>query len=230
MENLILLHGALGHNNNFSPYLSWLSQHFNIHQVLFKGHGNSPIPDEGIRMSTYVEQLHQYCSEHALEQFNVFGYSMGGYVALYYALQYPGKISSLLTLATKLNWTADGAAKESKMLNPDMIQEKVPKYAAQLEAQHGPTWKDLLSAIADMMIDLGNNPLLTNENYSDIKTKVQLMVGDKDVMVSMEETLNAAKLIPEARFAVLPQTKHPIEQVRPQLLMDMMKDFWELSR
>lgn len=229
MKNLILLHGALGHSSNFDPYEQYLSEHFRVHKILFRGHGNTSIPQEGIRMSGYLEQLHQYCEEHALQEVDIFGYSMGGYVALSYALQYPGKVSSILTLATKLNWTEEGAIKESKMLNPEVIAEKVPKYAAQLATIHGEAhWKHLLPAIADMMIDLGKHPLLYPENYARINTRVQLMLGDKDVMVSLEETLHAVKGIPETLLAVLPNTKHPIEQVRPELLISLMKDFWGL--
>jgi pimeloyl-ACP methyl ester carboxylesterase len=229
MKDLILLHGALGHSSNFEPYEQYLSEHFRVHKILFQGHGDTSIPADGIRMISYVEQLNQYCEEHALKEINIFGYSMGGYVALVYALQYPGKVSSILTLATKLNWTEEGATKESKMLNPEVIAERVPKYAAQLAILHGTEhWKALLPAIAGMMIDLGRQPLLTTENYAHINTKVQLMLGDKDVMVSLDEIVQAAKAIPEARLAVLPNTKHPIEQVRPALLMNLMKDFWEL--
>jgi pimeloyl-ACP methyl ester carboxylesterase len=229
MRNLILLHGALGHSSNFEPYEQYLSKYFQVHKILFLGHGDTSIPQEGIRMSDYVAQLHQYCEEHALQEIDIFGYSMGGYVALSYALQYPGKVSSILTLATKLHWTEEGATKESKMLNPGVITEKVPKHAAQLATVHGAEhWKALLPAIAGMMVDLGKQPLLTSENYVNINTKVQLMVGDKDVMVTLDETLQAAKAIPEARLAVLPNTKHPIEQVRTELLMSLMKDFWGL--
>jgi pimeloyl-ACP methyl ester carboxylesterase len=229
MRNVILLHGALGHSSNFEPYEQYLSAHFRIHKILFHGHGETSVPAEGIRMSGYVEQLRQYCEEHALQEVDIFGYSMGGYVALTYALQYPGRVSSILTLATKLNWTEEGAIKESKMLNPGVIAEKVPKYAAQLAMMHGAAqWKELLPAIAGMMVDLGKEPLLNTENYAGINTKVQLMVGDKDVMVTLDETLQAAKAIPEARLAVLPNTKHPIEQVRAELLIGLMKDFWGL--
>ncbi|MFA6058984.1 MAG: alpha/beta fold hydrolase [Taibaiella sp.] len=229
MRNLILLHGALGHSSNFEPYERYLSEHFRVHKILFHGHGDTSIPTEGIYMSGYVEQLHRYCEEHTLEEVHIFGYSMGGYVALSYALKYPGRVSSILTLATKLNWTEEGAIKESKMLNPDVIADKIPKYATQLATLHGTEqWKTLLPAIAGMMIDLGKKPLLTPENYAHINARVQLMIGDKDVMVTLDETLQAAKAIPEARLAVLPNTKHPIEQVRAKLLLGLMKDFWAL--
>ncbi|WP_118972258.1 alpha/beta fold hydrolase [Taibaiella koreensis] len=229
MKDLILLHGALGHTQQFDPYLSVLQQHFHVHTFLFAGHGGSAIPGRDLCMTDYIDQLEQFCKEKQLQTFDVFGYSMGGYVALGYALRHPGQITSLLTLATKLQWTVEGATRESQMLQPDKIAEKVPKYAAQLAAWHGEEeWKVLLPAIAGMMNDLGAHPLLGSHNYPDIQTRVQLMVGDKDAMVSREETMEATGLIPGARLAILPDTKHPLEQVRPGLLLALMKDFWNL--
>lgn len=181
-------------------------------------------------MQHYVDQLHRYVVQHNLEEFAVFGYSMGGYVALCYALQYPGQISSLLTLATKLHWTAEGAARESQMLQPEVITEKVPRYATQLADLHGEEqWKHLLPAIAGMMTDLGNQTLLDTADYAKIGARTQLMVGDKDNMVSLAETQEAAALIPDARLAVLPGTKHPLEQVRVPLLKGLMCDFWSIG-
>ncbi|KAA5537094.1 alpha/beta hydrolase [Taibaiella lutea] len=229
MKNLILLHGALGHSSNFEPYESFLSQHFNVHKVLFHGHGGSEIPAAGLSIELYVEQLQQYLEQQELNDIYVFGYSMGGYVAMCHALQYPGKITSILTLATKLNWTIEGAAKEVKMLEPELIESKVPRYAAQLMTLHGENhWKQLLPAIATLMTRLAVKPLLTQTQYESLNLPVQMMVGDKDAMVSIDETLFATKNIPNANFAVLPDTKHPIEMARPELLIGLMKDFWKI--
>jgi len=229
MKNLLLLHGALGHSSNFDPYEPFLAQHFHIHKISFHGHGGTDIPADGLSMELYVQQLDAYITEHGLTDVHVFGYSMGGYVALSHAIQYPGKIASILTLATKLNWTAEGAAKEVKMLEPEMIEAKVPKYAAQLKALHGEDhWKQLLPAVAGLMTRLAEKPLLNEQQYQSLGLPVQMMAGDKDAMVSMDETLHAVKHIPNANFAVLPDTKHPIEMVRPELLMGLMKDFWKL--
>lgn len=228
MLHLILLHGALGHSEVFEPLKKVLSKYFTVHTPLFSGHGNREIPETGITIEKYTEELKQYINQEELNNVYIFGHSMGGYVALCYALEHSGSINSIMTLGTKFDWTEEQATKESKMLNPDVIAEKVPKYAELLEKQHGAKWKQLLPAIAEMMSDLGKNPPLKG-NLATINIPVQIMVGDKDNVVTLEESMEVYRSIPNAKLAVLPDTKHPIDKVRPHLLLNLMKDFWNLS-
>lgn len=229
MKNLLLLHGALGHSSIFKPYEKELSEYFNIHTLLFSGHGETDLPEQGISIEKYTEEVKAYLEKENLEEVCIFGHSMGGYAALCCALRYPERIHSIMTLGTKFDWTEEQALKESKMLDPESILLKVPKYAEQLENQHGTKWKQLLPAIAKMMVSLGRNPPLNENSLWGITIPVQIMTGDKDHMVSIEESIGAYRSIPNAKLAILPDTKHPMEKVRPNLLFDLMKDFWGLS-
>ncbi|WP_449401008.1 alpha/beta fold hydrolase [Chryseobacterium wanjuense] len=228
MKSLILLHGALGHSEIFDPLKTELAKYFMIHTPLFSGHGDVEIPENGITIEKYTQELKEFIEKENLQNVHIFGHSMGGYVALCYAEQYPSTVHSIMTLGTKFDWTEEQALKESKMLNPDIIAEKVPKYAELLESQHGSKWRQLLPAIAEMMISLGKNPPL-KDNLSTINIPVQIMVGDKDNMVTLEESINVYRSLPNAKLAVLPDTKHPMDKVRPNLLLNVMKDFWNLS-
>lgn len=50
-------------------------------------------------------------------------------------------------LGTKYNWNEATAAREVKLLNPAVIQEKVPAYAAILKERHGSeNWQEVLHA------------------------------------------------------------------------------------
>lgn len=228
MKNLLLLHGALGHSQHFAPYLEPLSRHFKVHTPLFAGHGNTPVPEGGITMEDNAQQVADYCAAHQLDDVAIFGFSMGGYAALYYALQHPGKVNSIMTLGTKFAWTEAGAAAESKMLDAETLSAKVPKYAEQLAQLHGDdNWKPLLPALCHMMTRLGKAPLL-QDNLSSLAIPVQVMVGDKDVLVTAEESLEVYRKLPAGRLAILPGTKHPLDRVAPKLVLDAMYDFWQL--
>lgn len=229
MKNLLLLHGALGHTNLFDPYLEEMSKYFRVHTFLFSGHGKTGFPENGITVEKYTEELMDYLIRENLEHVDILGHSMGGYVALCAAQQYPDRISSVMTLGTKFSWTAEQALQESKMLDPEAILSKIPRYAEQLENLHGTAWKQLLPSIAGMMVSLGQNPPLNGESLSSINIPVQIMTGDKDQMVSIEESVNASRHIPDAKLAILPDTRHPMDKVRPNLLLGLMKDFWNLS-
>ncbi|WP_419494199.1 alpha/beta fold hydrolase [Chryseobacterium bernardetii] len=228
MLNLILLHGALGHSEIFTPYLNSLSTYFTVHTPLFSGHGHTDLPSDGISIEKYTQELTEYCIKNNLTDVYILGHSMGGYVALCYAMKHPENVNSIMTLGTKFEWNEEQALKESKMLNPEVILEKVPQYAQLLEKQHGSKWKQLLPAIADLMIDLGKNPPL-KDHLASINTPVQIMVGDKDSMVTLEESAHVYRNLPKAKLAVLPETKHPMDKVRPNLLLSLIKDFWNLS-
>ncbi len=223
---ILLLHGALGHPDQFTELASLLQPHFDIHTLCFSGHGPQPLTEAGIGMAHLLEQLEQFISEKGLHQVHFFGYSLGGYVALLYALRHPESVASVLTLAVKMNWTTAAARKEQAMLQADVLQEKVPAYARQLATWHGADkWKNLLTATGEMMLQLGGQAPLSPERLGDLTVPVQMMVGDQDRMVSIQETRDAVQAVPGARLAVLPGCKHPLESAPLPLLLSLTRDF-----
>ncbi|MES2544544.1 MAG: alpha/beta hydrolase [Bacteroidota bacterium] len=212
MQKLLLLHGALGSSSNFSELEKMLELDFKVHTFTFEGHGERELP-ESLSIPKFAAEVIRFLDENAIDKISIFGYSMGGYVGLYLAKYFPERVQKLYTLATKLNWTKEGAIKESAMLNPELIKEKVPKYALALSQMHGENWKKLLTKTAEMMIDLGNQPQLTDEDFEKIEIPIRISVGDKDTMVTIEESLNAYRKLPNAQFHIMPNTSHPIERV-----------------
>lgn len=227
MKDLVLLHGALGHPDQFNSLAESLKKEFNVHTLLFSGHGLQE-KSEAFKVPDLVEQLNDLILNKGLNQPLVFGYSLGGYVALCHAIKYPNRISSILTLATKFKWSEEIAQQEIQYLNPSIIEEKVPKYAQQLATIHGTeNWKDLLFHTAEMMVDIGRSLFLNEQSLSTIEIPVQVMVGDQDKMVSIEETQWAFKHLKERSMVVLPKTIHPFEKVELPLLQYLMLHYWK---
>ncbi|MBO9155230.1 alpha/beta fold hydrolase [Chitinophaga sp. GCM10012297] len=225
---LMLLHGALGSSRHFDAIVPILSEQYVIHRFDFHGHGGTPLPSSPLSIETCTSQLLDYIRQNGLGPVAIFGYSMGGYVALHAALQAPEAVLRVQTLATKFNWSPEAAAKETRQLDAGFLREKAPAFVAQLEELHGEGWKDLLPATAGLMTALGANPLLTPDNLSTIHIPVRVMVGDRDVMVGVEETLHVFKSLPQASMAVLPDTKHPLDRVNNAVLIWEIRSFMVL--
>ncbi|WP_205509647.1 alpha/beta fold hydrolase [Longitalea arenae] len=226
MQHLLLLHGALGSKDQMEPLATALHNSYQIHTFNFSGHGGRPFPEKNLSIPLFSEQIAEYLQESGIEQTNIFGYSMGGYAAMYLAKHLPAKVNKLVTLATKFHWDEKTAAREVKMLDGNIIREKVPAFAAQLQERHAPNdWLVLLDKTRQLLTALGNNNTLQPEDYATITTPSLVLLGDRDKMVTLEETLAVYKQLPNARFGVLPGTPHAFEQVNLSLLAFLIDGF-----
>jgi pimeloyl-ACP methyl ester carboxylesterase len=226
MQDLILLHGAIGASNQLEALADNLKENFKIHKLDFSGHGGKAMPDENFSIPFFADEVKAYLQENKIGSANFFGYSMGGYVAIYLAKYSAGLVNKVITLATKFQWDEEIAACEVKMLDPEKISEKLPAFAAQLEARHHPNdWKMVMSKTAEMLLQLGKQNALQLNDYETISTECLLLVGDSDKMVSVDETMAVFDALPNARFKILPETPHPLEQVNESLLADLILSF-----
>jgi pimeloyl-ACP methyl ester carboxylesterase len=79
------------------------------------------------------------------------------------------------------------------------------------------------------MTSLGEGPDLEAGTLASIRQPVRLMVGDRDTVVTIDETRDAARTIPNGQLAVLPATPHPFEQVRVPLLAAHLHDLFDAA-
>lgn len=210
-KHLICLHGALGSAAQLQAALESLKPHVQLHFFDFPGHGTRA--NEALTIDACVDALKSFILQNNLAGTTLLGYSMGGYVALLFAKRYPELCGQIITLGTKLAWNSHFAAEEIEKLNPEILAEKVPNYAAALEQWHGANWKQVVRATAEMMQYLGANPHFSDDVYQTIQHPVLLCLADADTMVTREETINAAWMLPNGEFAEIANSGHPVEKV-----------------
>lgn len=226
MQHIILLHGALGSKDQLLPLAGILEDTFQVHLFNFSGHGGRPFTDTAFSIPVFSEQVAGFMQETGIAQAHIFGYSMGGYAAIYLAKHHPEMVDKLITLATKFHWDEKTAAREVKMLDGKTIQEKVPAFAGQLQQRHAPNnWLTLLDKTSQLLSELGKQNALTLEDYSTIITPSLVLLGDRDKMVTLDETIAVYKQLPNAQCGVLPGTPHAFEQVNMTLLAQLITGF-----
>lgn len=226
MQKILLLHGALGSAQSFSALEKALSADFEVYSFSFGGHGENFLQNESFSIARFAEEVLQFLEKNEIDAISIFGYSMGGYVGLYLAKYFPQKVSKLFTLATKLDWTVEGAKKEAILLNPEKIKEKIPKYAAILGQLHGDKWEVLTQKTAELLLNLGENPPLKVSDFEEITNPVCIGVGDRDVMVSIEESVKVYRLLKNGQFWVAPNTPHALERVNVNELAHQIKKYF----
>ncbi|HNB80742.1 MAG TPA: alpha/beta fold hydrolase [Chitinophagaceae bacterium] len=230
MEKLLLLHGALGAASQFELWKPVLEKQFEVHVLDFYGHGlNNESKPWGI--ASFSDQLIQYIREQNGKPVWVLGYSMGGYVALHAALQSPELFAGIMTLATKWDWTPEQSAREASMLDAETMKAKSPGFIQLLKERHWHTpWEFVLSKTAALMLELGKNPALKADEMNAMQIPVYITVGDRDAMVSMEESRDLYRLIPGAQFGVLPLTPHLMEKMNIDMVSAQLISFTERTQ
>lgn len=210
--NLLFLPGALGVSSTFSDLKKLIEADYNVYCFDYPGHGFVPAVDV-YTIPVLAEKVLSFIKANQLKNLHVFGYSMGGYIALYLESFHPGLFMSITTLGTKLDWNAETVNKEVKFLNPEKTKEKVPAFATYLAKLHGDlNWEKLMIQTSAMMSHLSENAL-TEKQFRSIQCPVKLLLGDKDTMVSKKETNRVHEWIIASKFNVLADTEHALEKV-----------------
>lgn len=222
---LFLLHGALGSAKQFDPLRNHLPAGMPVIAPDFPGHGEYAADTAPFSMEQFSEFLFNLMEEQHIPEARFFGYSMGGYAALFFASKHPDRVRNLFTLGTKFDWTPETASKETALLDPEKIEAKVPAFAQNLAERHGAGyWKAVVSRTAGLLYNLGAGEKMSQETLSGIHCPVTIGLGEWDNMVHPEESRAVANTLPQGRFEILPGCKHPFEQVNFILLAERIKD------
>lgn len=226
--HLLVIHGALGSAEQMQPVAEALSVLGAVTNVELPGHGRTPRGDATFTIAGYGRWLEPIVrnARSGSSELYVFGYSMGGYIALACESQHAGSFAGIVTLGTKFAWTPDLAAGAARRLDPDTIAAKVPAFAAALRSRHEGSggWHENLAGTRGLLTDLGADPPLVHDTLRQIESVVALAVGSNDDTVDASETCEMARLIPAGECRVLDDVPHPIERVAPARVVELVRE------
>lgn len=222
-EKMIFLHGALGS----ASQADWLRPHlptgFSLEALHLPGHGGL-LADRPFLLSLFADAVWAFLPQKEGSPVQLFGYSMGGYVAVWMAAQYPERVHKVLTLNTKWDWTPETALRMSGMFEPEKVEAKAPQLAAAWASAHAPTdWKQVAARTADFLHVLGQGAGLQEADLGRVQCPVLLLRGAADPTVSTAETRQVADALPQGRMEEVPNSRHALEQVDGVAVVAAMK-------
>ena len=96
--SILFLHGFMGSSTDWLPTAERLSEFFRSILVDLPGHGRTPLPSNplSLQMKDVVQALDVLLDHLRVERCILVGYSMGGRIALHYALQHPERCMRLI--------------------------------------------------------------------------------------------------------------------------------------
>lgn len=210
-RTLLMLHGAGGSTTqDLVPLMRRLEPSFHLLALDFSGHGSSSFPpSEPLQFQHFVDDVERVLRERKEHGVHLFGFSLGSAVALRIAAAHPDRIRRLSLFAPIPEWTPSLVEKMRTRLNVRTLRERHPQRAERLETEHSDAAR-LFSSLRSFVETLPEH----NARMEDILRQVSvptLVVGlDADPLAPVEKTKKVYRILSDARFCVLPGTRHRV--------------------
>jgi len=94
-QPLILLHGFFASSRNWRFIAKKLAEHYHIYVVDMRNHGLSPHV-AAMDYPSMADDLKIFMNEHNISTANILGHSMGGKIAMWFALHNPERVQNLI--------------------------------------------------------------------------------------------------------------------------------------
>jgi pimeloyl-ACP methyl ester carboxylesterase len=240
--DLVLLHQGLGQGSWAWRYTApVLARHFRTIVFDTRGTGRSEVPDEPYGIAELAEDAAKILNGRTA---HVFGFSMGGYVALTLALTHPELVRSLVLAGT-------GAGGPNRVPRQDYVREafaeamNLPAEAARratLPYTFSAGWTDANPArfeeilAATLEYPTSRKTIAAHmdacyrfydEAIEVARLEVPALVvhGDEDLIVPVENGRELARRLPNARYVELPGRGHNLMLQDPETFNELVLDF-----
>jgi len=219
-EPLIMLHGGLGGIAEFGNLPSMLATNRQVITAEMQGHGHTADIDRPLSFEQMADDVAGLMDHLGLERADIYGFSLGGGVALQTAIRYPERVRKLGLVSTpysRAGWYPEAATAMSSM-NAEVAQMMMttPIYAAYAEVAPRPDdWPVLVTKVSQLL----GRDYDWSTDVAAIEAPVLYIVGDAD-SVRLDHAVELFKLLgggqadggvgglPKSRLAVLPATTH----------------------
>ena len=216
-QPLVMLHGAYMTIDAMGEVVPALAETRQVIAVELQGHGRTADIDRPVSYELMADDVAALLRHLVIEKADVFGYSMGGGVALQVAIRHPEVVRKLVVASA--SYTSDGMHPELLEMIPTLTPEVFagsPIEEAYLRIAPNP--EDFPTLVAKIK-QLDMQPFAwPPEDIRGIAAPTLLIVGDSDA-IRLEHAVELFQLLgggvmgdlaglPQSQLAVLPGTTH----------------------
>jgi pimeloyl-ACP methyl ester carboxylesterase len=214
---LVLLHGAYMTIDAMGEVVPELAGTRQVIAVELQGHGRTADVDRPLSYERMADDTAALLRHLGIDQADVFGFSMGGSVALQIALRHPEVVRKLVVASA--SYTSDGMQPELHEMIPSITPEAFAGSPIEEEyLRTAPNPEDFPALVAKLK-RLDMEPFAwPPEDIRGIAAPTLLIVGDSDA-IRLEHAVEMFRLLgggamgdlaglPKSQLAVLPGTSH----------------------
>jgi pimeloyl-ACP methyl ester carboxylesterase len=238
---LIILHGLFGMSDNWLSIAKQLSKSYHCYLLDLRNHGRSPkSPD--LNYDDMVEDIYEFLTDFGLRTVSLIGHSMGGMVAMKFALEYSHRIDKLIIVdiapksypalhqniltglksipITKIKSRNEADKYLEKYIPARRTRQFLLKNLYRKE-DHSYTWHVNLDAIYEHASDIGSG-ISTNHTYE----KPTLFIrGEKSEYLLEKDRAQIIRFFPNAKIIEIKEASHWVHAEKPDEFLEVVKTY-----
>lgn len=235
---MILIHGIGSSSGDFDPVINQLTEF--CHPITFdlRGHGESDAPSHGYHYSDYVRDLNKLISQMELKRPIVLGHSLGGIIAMFWAIQNPDGARGIIIEDSPLR----SGEEFRESFEGWLTLNALPVHAVRAwYAEKNASWSDAVldqraldmtrttrAAIQELYdASMSNDGLDTAAQLGAITAPMLFMHGDVDQgsMVHPEDIATLPARIPQVQIQWVRGSGHTIHRSQPDVWLQHVRTF-----
>jgi pimeloyl-ACP methyl ester carboxylesterase len=219
---LVLLHGAFG----FATVFPTLAKDRQVIAVELQGHGHTADIDRPLTIEHMADDVAALLKHLKIEQADLFGYSMGGKVALAVAIRHPKLVRKVAINGSHWGRLEDAFEPEAFEQFKNLPADFAPKLLKDPYDKVAPDpkqWPTLVAKVKKMGLESKG---LAREDLRAIRAPVLITLGDRDG-VRPEHAVELFRLIPNAQLAVFPGADHFLLWQHPERMLPQIAAFFD---
>lgn len=240
-QPIIILHGVFGTSDNWQTFAKQLSDSYQIFLLDQRNHGLSP-HDDAFDYHVMAEDLREFIETHKLENPIILGHSMGGKVAMFFAVSYPEQFKKMIVVDIAPRaypvhhqkiLEALGAVKIDQVSSRKEAENQMKPYIAEFgirqfllknlrrEDNDSFSWKLNLSVIRDNIERIGE----AVDDSQPVEKPILFVGGEKSDYIRKEDHSLITRIFPQAHIVTISGAGHWIHAEQPELLLEQVKQF-----
>lgn len=224
---VLLLHGAAGCTQlETAGLLRRLEPDHHVIAVDFSGHGASDHVG-AFSADLFTDNVRTALDRFGIDRADVFGFSMGGAMALHFAREHPGRVRRLAVHGTHVAWDEARVAAMHRRLDAEAIAARGPERAAELATAHA-DWKTLLRRTRAFIATLPDRSADMTAGAAAVDHPTLVSAVDRDDLVPLKASLELHDVLPRARLALIPGDRHALQDTRLDLLFPLLHDHFSI--
>ena len=241
-EPLVFIHGLSDNLLYWEALATTLKKDFKVVRFDLRGHGESPLGDEEITIDTYANDLKNLLDELDITKANLIGFSLGGAVAMDFALKFPDSVSSLVLMSTFYKCDDDLAVVFNRFIDAldssfeDFFDFMLPKVLCPDVIENNSEELEFLKRLSSKTANIEAYKMATEtcfkydvENQlSQINVPTLIMAGKYDEIFPKSIQKSLSEKIEHSRLIVFDNLKHNLLVGKNNVvIVEILKNFYK---